>query len=282
MNKPVIGILAVPYIDKKNERKDLNNEIFIGKDLLNIFKKNGLDYLVIPYNLKKPELTNVVKKVDGLIFPGSQIGNYYLEKEFRKHYNSQKFLIKIAKKINKFERSFPILAICHGFHNLILIEKNIYPTLKNRDKLFMNIEAFEEYKTSPKFTKSGSKFKKIYNKTRKIVHNNSMGFSRKTINFLKKISIIALSKDKKGKTFVNIIKYKKYPFYGFQSHPERSNPELLSPFFYDVKNNVFKKSKELSKANKIKTLYKKSRIVKCSKYGLAKKTSKRKCCFYKI
>ena len=54
----------------------------------------------------------------------------------------------IIKKINKY-RLFPILSICHGFENLLLIESNKKPTKKTIKKFFINTEAYFGYKTCP-------------------------------------------------------------------------------------------------------------------------------------
>ena len=79
---------------------------------------------------------------------------------------------------------------------------------------------------------------------------------------------------------MNIIKYKNYPFYGFQGHPERRNIELLKPFILDVKKSIIYKSSNIN-SNKIKK-FKKTKITrKCKKYGLSKDDNK-KCYFYKI
>ena len=121
-----------------------------------------------------------------------------------------------------------------------------------------------------------------------MIFNNKLGISPKTIKNLKSIDLVAISKDKKYKSFINIIKYKNYPFYGFQGHPERRNIELLKPFILDVKksiiykNNIYKSSNiNSNKINKIKKLIKTKITRKCKKYGLSKDNNE-KCYFYKI
>ena len=275
---PIIGILATPYIHKDSKK---SKEIFLKEDIINILKKENIDILIIPYNLTKNKLKLIVQKLDGIIFPGSQVGNYYYRKEFKEHFNSQSYLIKIIKKMNKY-RLFPLLSICHGFENLLLIESNKKPTKKTIKNFFMNTKAFFGYKTCPLYCKNqtSKQFKKYYKKSNKMIFNNKLGISPKTIKNLKSIDLVAISKDKKYKSFVNIIKYKNYPFYGFQGHPERRNIELLKPFILDVKKSIIYKSSNIN-SNKIKK-FKKTKITrKCKKYGLSKDDNK-KCYFYKI
>lgn len=275
---PIIGILATPYIHKDSKK---SKEIFLKEDIINILKKENIDILIIPYNLTKNKLKLIVQKLDGIIFPGSQVGNYYYRKEFKEHFNSQSYLIKIIKKMNKY-RLFPLLSICHGFENLLLIESKKKPNKKTIKNFFMNTKAYIGYKSCPLYCKNqtSKQFKKYYKKYNKMIFNNKLGISPKTIKNLKSIDLVAISKDKKYKSFVNIIKYKNYPFYGFQGHPERRNIELLKPFILDVKKSIIYKSSNIN-SNKIKK-FKKTKITrKCKKYGLSKDDNK-KCYFYKI
>ena len=79
--RPTIGILATPFI-KNNE----SQEIFLAEDFIKIFKKNGIDHVIIPYTMKKPELDKIIYNLDGLLFPGSQLGNFYNNKYIKKHF----------------------------------------------------------------------------------------------------------------------------------------------------------------------------------------------------
>jgi len=81
MKKPIIGILASPYINNEEKRE----QVFLTTFFIKFFKRNNIDFLVIPYNLSKIKLKTLLKNVDGLLFPGSQIGNYYYSHEFTEH-----------------------------------------------------------------------------------------------------------------------------------------------------------------------------------------------------
>ena len=71
-----------------------------------------------------------------------------MPKKFKEHYKKQKFIFKLAKSINKMERILPILSICHGFQNSMLIESK-----ESINNLFTNVYAYYAYKTNPEFTK---------------------------------------------------------------------------------------------------------------------------------
>ena len=131
ISKPIIGILASPYISNKST----NNKIFLTNFIIRFLKKNHITHIVIPYNLSKHKLKNIIKDIDGLIFPGSQYGNYYHTKEFKRHFKSQKYLISMAKKANA-NKGLPVLSICHGYENLMLIEAGLSPLKKKCFRIF--------------------------------------------------------------------------------------------------------------------------------------------------
>jgi len=58
---------------------------------------------------------------------------------------------------------------------------------------------------------------------------------------IKNYEIIATNLDKNNKEFIDIIKHKKYPFFGFQGHPEINNTKLFIPFINSVYENFNKK-----------------------------------------
>jgi len=266
MKKPTVGILASPYIDNNYA----GNRVFLSHIFITYLERNNIDFVVIPYNLSKSRLKNVLKNIDGLIFPGSQIGNYYDKHEFTEHLKTQKILLKMAKKLNKTERLLPILSICHGFQNLMLIETN-----EDIDKLFIDVKSYYNYKKDPVFTESGKHFKNFYNSSNILIHNNKLGISPNKINKTKKISLYAKTKDKRGKMFIEIIKHKNFPFYGFQAHPEKSSPELLMPYLIDIKKSFYNRCIITNKTCKMKKIVS-GKTITC------KKTNNNKCKIYNL
>ena len=264
--RPTVGILATPYINNNSTSKN----VFLSHTFIKFFERNNIDVVVIPYNLSKSKLKSILKNIDGLLFPGSQIGNYYETAEFKEHLKIHKLLLKLVKSINRKERLLPILSVCHGFQNLMLLETNEDP-----DKLFIDVKAYYNYRKNPKFTKNGNHMKKFYNKSTTLIHNNTMGISPTTMNKTKKISLYAKTKDKTGKSFVEIIKHKNFPFYGFQAHPERSSPELLIPYVLDIKKSFYNRCVITNKTCKIKQIVK-GKTIRC------KKTNNLKCNVYNI
>ena len=61
--------------------------------------------------------------------------------------------------------------------------------------------------------------------------------------------IMATSYDKTNKEFIEIVKHRKYPYYGFQGHPEVFNHDLMHPFFETVKVSFSKRKNMNTKTN---------------------------------
>lgn len=252
-NIPRLGILATPYINKNNKQ---SRELIQDKILLRLLKKKNINYIIIPYTVNKSELNKLLNTLDGLIFPGGQMGNFYNTKFYKAYFKIQKFLMQRAKIINSVYRPFPVLGICNGYENMIFIERNYNITKNNIKKTFINVKCFYNYR-APLFSKKYRS--KHLNKTKKIIHNNVLAIDPK-IN-IGNYKIEATSLDKNKKEFIDIIKHKKYPFYGFQGHPEINNEELIDPFIKVVKES-FNKRKSANTNNKT---YNNSKIYKNSK-----------------
>ena len=253
-NIPTLGILATPYINNKNKQ---SRELILDKTLLRLLAKKNINYINIPYTISKSNLNRLLNTLDGLIFPGGQAGNFYNNKFYKAYFKIQNFLMKRAQIINSLYRPFPVLGICNGYENMILIEHDYNITKNNIKKTFINVRCYKNYKAqlfSKKYRSKG------LNKTKKIIHNNVLAIDPKTN--IGDYIIEATSLDKNNKEFIDIVKHKKYPFYGFQGHPEINNEELIDPFIKVVKLSFNKRKSKSVITNKT---FNNSKIYKNSK-----------------
>lgn len=236
---PTLGILATPYINNKNKN---SQELILDKALLRLLAKKNINYIIIPYTINKSNLNKLLNSLDGLIFPGGQAGNFYNNKFYKAYFKIQKFLMKRAKIINSATRPFPVLGICNGYENMILIERRYNITENNIKNTFINVRCYN----SPLFSKKYRS--KNFNKSKKIIHNNVLAIDPKTNigNYV----ILATSLDKNNKEFIEIVKHRSYPFYGFQGHPEINNNELIDPFIKVVKASFNKRNINGANSNK--------------------------------
>ena len=239
LGNPTLGILATPYIDKKNRT---SRKIIYDKTLIRLLKKKNINYMIIPYTIARSKVSGLLDSLDGLIFPGGQAGNFYNNKFYKAYFKMQQFLMKKATTINSHVRPFPILGICNGYENMMLIAKHYNITKNNIKTTFINVKCYKNYKTVPIFRNNGS------NKTKKkIIHNNMLALDPETK--IPQYMIIATSYDKTNKEFIEIVKHRKYPYYGFQGHPEVFNRDLMHSFFETVKVSFSKRKNINTKTN---------------------------------
>lgn len=234
--KPVIGILPTPNI-----RDDASVKLFTETEIITFLNEQNIDHIIIPYTIKKVDLNKILYNLDGLIFPQNHPGNYSNNKYIKQHFLAQKYIVAKVKLLAKKKVLIPILSICHSFQSMILIENKYNFTNKNIKKTFINVNSLSN-ETLPKFknTKLGNLFKSNFNKTMKLFHNHTLGLDSKYK--IKNYEVIATSLDKNNKEFIDIVKHKKYPFFGFQGHPEVKNTQLMTPYISYV-NNIFNKKK---------------------------------------
>ncbi len=281
IKKPILGILATPYISNN----DKNNYVFLKNNILKILKENSIDHLIIPYTLNKKNISKYLKNIDGLYLPGSQLGNFYSTIEFKKHFKTNKYLVKKIMKINEDKRILPILGICHGYENLMLIGEDIKLSKNTVDNFFSPIYADNNYKTKLKLSKTSKNNKFLKNKF--VFHNNLLGITPQRFKKTKKLkhiyNILATGIDKDNRIFIEAVKSSKYPFYGFQFHPELANKNFLQPFFMDVKKSFNERNKNISSEKSLKFSPKKTKYktLKCKSYKLSANNHD-KCRFYKV
>ena len=261
---PTLGILATPYINLTNKN---SQELILDKNLLILLAKKNINYIIIQYTINKSKLNDLLNNLDGLIFPGGQAGNFYNNKFYKAYFKIQKFLVLRAQHINSVTRPFPILGICNGYENMILIERNYNITKNHIKKTFINVKCYKNYK-APLFSKKYRN--KRLHKTKKIIHNNLLAIDPKTN--IGDYKIMATSLDKNNKGFIDIVKHNSYPFFGFQGHPEINNGEMLDPFIKVVKASFNERKKASFNEHKKASFnkHKRSTTVKIYKNSKAK------------
>jgi len=286
-NKPLIGVLPTPYIkDPVTKRQIVSNKIYVTADIISFLKQNSFDYIIIPYTITKDDLNKILPNLDGLLFTSHHRGNYYNNKFLKQHFSKQKYIVKKVKLLASNKIIIPILSLCHSYQSMILIENKYNLTNKNIKNTFINVKS-PGIKTAPKFknTKLGNLFETNFNKTKKLYHNHKLALDAKYE--IKNYEVIATSLDKNKKEFIDIVKHKKYPFFGFQGHPEVENTKLFAPYISYV-NNIYNKKKSNKKVinkeiyNKLNLLKLRSTKTPCKKYKLASTKHKKCKIFYDV
>jgi gamma-glutamyl hydrolase len=200
----MIGIIALP---KRNGKGSVYPENYV-----KWVEASGSKAVVIPYDLL--QLEHCLHALDGIVWTGGGIESAdYSEKQYTTYMKTLILCFETAKRYNEAGRYYPIFGICLGFEILVVFSKKV-----RVDAFYKMKRHFRESRDC--ITLKDSRMKKWFLPLEKkmavqpcATHHHKFGFDIKP---LKGVTIVSTDKD-----FINMIEYKKYPFYGVQFHPER-------------------------------------------------------------
>jgi gamma-glutamyl hydrolase len=147
-----------------------------------------------------------------------------------------------AMKLNKSGIYFPVFGICMGMQYMLIVQSR-------NDELMEDFDSFNNYEL-PFNLHSSSRIMRILSHVEEktlrgtvALHNHSRGLSPDKFKRYKALTnlynITAIDKDRTGKEFISSIEGKKYPFYGFQWHPEH-NTHAVKYFGRFIRNEMSK------------------------------------------
>lgn len=247
----VIGIMTVPLSKYTRLKVNYGNyfDSYIANSYVKWLEQSGAQVVPIPFNWSSSKIKKTLKQVNGVLFPGGDIDRD-TKLDFRRYVTCYKQIFEYAIKENDKGNHFPLWGTCLGFEFLCMMPYDPYTILTNyHDNLdFIILDKvasrnqnlnFNLYKNSKMPISNG----KALSKGVKMHFNHSYGFltDKKTLNVVNKyLRIISTNKDKNNKRFISTIKFKKYPFWGTQWHPEKSAYEFSRPgVMHDLKNITF-------------------------------------------
>jgi gamma-glutamyl hydrolase len=214
-----IGIVEFPYL---NNRKHKLNQY---KEWLSPY----VNIVFLDFTVPLHTISEELDKVNGILWPGGNIEDdrYHTDNEFLTYMKYIDYTYSYAKEKNK-KKKFTIIGICLGFEILGLLCVSPKITLSYFDNLqitpkhgMSTLELIPSF-SSKLFTKEEIN---IMKSTNVVIHEHAYGFNMKsnvTKELKKCANILSIDSFEKG-NFVNMYKYKKYPFYGIMFHPERMN-----------------------------------------------------------
>eukprot|EP01017_Pseudomicrothorax_dubius_P029883 TRINITY_DN3670_c0_g1_i2.p1 TRINITY_DN3670_c0_g1~~TRINITY_DN3670_c0_g1_i2.p1 ORF type:complete len:362 (-),score=92.51 TRINITY_DN3670_c0_g1_i2:29-1114(-) len=225
-DSPVIGILAAPVHAPLDKIKPMEYSYFAAS-YVKYAESAGLRVVPINWDLPRDEMEKLLYKLNGVIFPG---GDNILVEE-RTGLNTPfgeafSWIVRVAVKMNKEGRTFPIFAICQGFQWLI--------SYSARDIKLLNKFEGARGVSLPLVLEQEPKFDFFRNLTdehldfleneKSMPYANFLGISLEDFN--KKLArfwrLLATTKSANGSRFVSAVEHKSLPFFAVQFHPERS------------------------------------------------------------
>jgi gamma-glutamyl hydrolase len=205
----MIGIIAFPEVH--------TNKSVFPSNYVKWIESSGAIAVVLPYTISPKHLNQWLNKLSGLVWTGGAIESHqYSTLQYDTYMNTLHLSFEIIKKYNDKGIYFPLWGTCLGFEILVLFGKNIHP-----DNIFKHIQTHPKSgKGCIQFTQSSRlsswfdpEMRKKMETTPCALHHHTLGFD---IIPMKHLTIVSTDSD-----FINMIEYKKYPFYGVQFHPDR-------------------------------------------------------------
>lgn len=173
-------------------------------------ESGGLIPVRIPYDIPKEELLLCLQKVNGVVWTGGAIEKAKYDAVRPTYINTLRTTFEVAKRNNDAGRRYPLWGICQGLEFLALFQEG------NHD-----ITALPKHKADSNLpiTFTGTSairtwFAPLEEEMKRrpcSVHHHTYGVD--PIPGIKPLSI--------QDGYVNILKYKEYPFYGLMFHVER-------------------------------------------------------------
>jgi gamma-glutamyl hydrolase len=209
-----IGVFSVPLTIKKT------NRAYISK-YVQWIESSGAEATVIPYDLPEAQLKTALDAVKGLVLPGGAIENKETHTDAQRaaYWRSMRFAFEYAKAVNDAGRYFPVFGICLGLETLFILESG--------DHKLDDWPVFKFKHLS--FSRNKSRLKQalpfmLLKKARAapcVQHTHKFGVKTRRL----RRSMVAVSTEG---DYVNMLEFKKYPFYAVMWHPEKHKGGLSS------------------------------------------------------
>jgi len=241
---PIIGVLSVPISKAK---RSTTYASYIPHSYMKWIEMSGARTAPIIFTWEPEHINEVLSQINGVLFPGGSIDRTSND-DFRKYINAYRQIINYAKQQTDTGNHFPMWSTCLGFEFMMMMEGHTEEEVHDYYVKSFGIETVDarSYSVPLEFMYGEEKFVKnlisplfsemSLDDITKYQHNNvfymnhGYGFPltpELLLWYERFIHILAKNKDKQGLEYISAIKYKKYPFYGVQFHPEKPNFEWL-------------------------------------------------------
>ncbi|RHY33143.1 hypothetical protein DYB32_001813, partial [Aphanomyces invadans] len=210
---PIIGIHA--------HRDAEHGDDFIVASYLKWVESAGGRGVRIPYNASTAELDELLKSVNGVLFPGGS-GDPN---------EAAEYIYNKAIELNDKGDHFPVWGTCLGFEWLVQLTAGNMSVLDSvdADNISSTLEFQHNYKGSSRLFGYSHNFDVLEKKA--ITANfHFSGILKAHFDATAKLTsfynVLATSDDRQGRAYVAAMEAKNYPIYAVQFHPEKNPYEL--------------------------------------------------------
>lgn len=257
-----IAILSIPIYDKLRHRIRVGTS-YVSSDYTEFVEKRlGAEYIFIPYTCTPDEFRDRLRGVHAVIIPGGSYGNITNSAKsneviLRRFIDSFSLVTQTLKQLHDEGHFIPMIGVCLGFQLLCLANHTDTSgvvddvRLKESGRIMRRLsklhvcqcglhERFEQI--FPLHIPTGSSEPKrpgesldyyLFTNGRAIPYDEEVE--------LPDIDVLTVYENKVGQKIVSSVKHRKYPFVGFQFHPEKSlqvRAPYLKDFYTQLRNLV--------------------------------------------
>lgn len=260
MDNSMTSMVANNFNIKIKSKQDIYDQFTslcrIPVNYIEFLYSQGIQYIPIFYRLGKEDVfMEQLKYVDGLVMIGGTVYNHFptnhtkqkkvdkqytvlnleitKEKEVRKYPQAVRMILKMAKQINDHGRRFVLYAVCESFMEMVIAQEeniNMYVVNNNSKQVPVYFTEFDEDLRRNSFVYNSfsqeERLQMTQNQTAFFFHNFAFySADYYVLEGLKNDVWPILSFKRKIDNIVHEFsagfEFKKYPFFGFQFHPEK-------------------------------------------------------------
>ncbi|XP_045480403.1 gamma-glutamyl hydrolase B-like [Harmonia axyridis] len=228
---PIIGILSEEpqAINECVPNVEINT--YIAASYVKLLESAGARIIPVWLGQDQQYYERVVSYTNGMLFPGGS--NRF--NETKGYGETAQIIFDIAKRHNDQGVYYPIVGICLGMEVLA------YTSNESKDirvdcqatKLTLPLEFEEDFRESRIFRDLPNDIL-LDMKNKNVTYNNhEYCLTREVLesnNLTDSWRVVTENVDVNGKRFISLMEHKRYPFYGYQFHPEKIKFEFNESF----------------------------------------------------
>ena len=233
---PVIGVLSVPVTKLINKKSHSKIRSYIDSNYIKWLQSEGARVVIIHFDWSLEKIYNILQQLNGVLLTGGSIKGRY-NQDFYQYLKSFNLIYQYALS----RHDYPIWATCLGFEIILLLQQYDYQTIYNSN--MNNIHVLSDLRDRVPTIMTSLPFDLV---SAKIVHNDffkffnlnyihylnnpccymdhiwGMEYNKEMITLLEpNITIISTNIADNKKRYISTFKFKKYPIFGVQWHPEK-------------------------------------------------------------